>query len=86
MQQPQDKQGNDIGVEEAVRTLLEKLPKSYPPYIFSRNGKGYWLETERTIIFRGASSAEAIKHTKNYVEARKSHPNLPVGVIYGIYD
>jgi hypothetical protein len=73
-------------VEETVRNLLTQLPKSYPPYIFSRNERGYWLEIERTIIFRGASSADAIKHTKNYVEAREGHPDLPIGVIYGIYD
>lgn len=73
-------------VNKTIKALLEQLPASYPPYIFSKSDRGYWLEIERTIIFRRASAEEAIKHTKNYVEARKASPNLPIGVIYGIYD
>lgn len=41
---------------------------------------------DRTIIFQRASGEDAIKHTQNYVDARKRTPGLPVGVIYGIYD
>jgi hypothetical protein len=73
-------------VNKTVHALLEELPKSYPPFIFSRNANGYWLEIERTIIFRGASGEDAIKHTTHYVQARKNNPSLPIGVIYGIYD
>ena len=73
-------------VNKTVHALLEELPTSYPPAIFSRNANGYWLEIERTIIFRGTSGLDAIKHTKHYVEARKASPTLPIGVIYGIYD
>ena len=77
---------SETEVKEAIHALLEQLPKSYPPFIFSRNEKGYWLEIERTIIFRGASGEDAIKHTTHYVQARKDSPSLPIGVIYGIYD
>ncbi len=70
-----------------IHTLLEKLPTGYPTANFDGDDvNGYTLEIGSTIIFRGASSEDAIKHTKNYVEARDGHPGLPVGVIYGIYD
>lgn len=73
-------------VKQMISTLLERLPAEYPTANFSRENNGYRLMIDNTIIFQGASSEDAIKHTKNYVEARIEHPTLPVGVIYGIYD
>lgn len=73
-------------VDETLHTLLEQLPVEYPPATLSRDAKGYRLEIDRIIIFQGASGEDAIRHTKHYVEARAGHPDLPVGVIYGVYD
>jgi len=73
-------------ITETIRILLEKLPEHYPRANFSRTTEGYQLGIASTIIFRAASASDAIKHTRNYVEARQKHPDLPVGVIYGIYD
>lgn len=73
-------------VTATINTLLEKLPEGYPPAQFSKGTTGYMLMIEHTIIFQGATAEEAIRHTTNYIEAREGHPNLPVGVIYGIYD
>jgi hypothetical protein len=77
---------NEAEVNATIQDLLKKLPAGYPPANFSKTEAGYMLKIEHTIIFRGVSSADAIKHTKNYVEARMEHPTLPIGVIYGIYD
>ena len=77
---------NEAEVNATIEDLLKKLPAGYPPAQFSKQATGYRLMIEHTMIFQGASGEDAIKHTKNYVEARDGHPNLPVGVIYGIYD
>jgi hypothetical protein len=74
---------------EAVKTvhgLLKKLPANYPPAQFEKTAYGYMLQIDRTIIFQKASAEDAVKHTTNYVEAREGHPDLPIGVIYGLYD
>jgi hypothetical protein len=76
----------NIGIGEVVTTLLKDLPVGYPPTTFSKNADGYMLEIDHTIIFQAASAEDAIKHTTNYVEAREKNPDLPTGVIYGIYD
>jgi hypothetical protein len=77
---------SEEGVNAAIHGLLKELPADYPPATFRKDAEGYWLEIDRTIIFREATGEEAIQHTANYVEARKNSPTLPVGVIYGIYD
>jgi hypothetical protein len=69
-----------------INTLLENLPIGYPPARVSKEPTGYKLRIDNTNIFHSASAADAIKHTKNYVEARKTNPDLPIGVIYGNYD
>ena len=73
-------------VTETIHTLLKNLPAGYPPAKFSKTATGYMLRIGSTMIYQGVSDEDAIKHTKNYVEAREGHPNLPIGVIYGIYD
>jgi hypothetical protein len=78
-----------VAEREAVKTvhdLLKKLPAKYPPAQFEKTVSGYMLQIDRTIIFQKASAEDAIKHTTNYVEAREGHPDLPIGVIYGLYD
>lgn len=77
---------SEAEVNETIQSLLKQLPAGYPPAQFSKTATGYRLQIEHTTIFRDASGLDAIKHTKNYVEARDGHPDLPVGVIYGIYD
>jgi hypothetical protein len=69
-----------------IQALLKQLPTSYPPTKFEETPTGYALSIDHTVIFRDASAEDALKHTRNYVEAREGHPDLPVGVIYGIYD
>jgi hypothetical protein len=71
--------------ETEINALLEKLPANYPPARLTK-AAGYTLEIDHTIIFRDVTLEEAIKHTRNYVDARREHPNMPIGVIYGIYD
>lgn len=82
-------QKNVAAESEAVSTihaLLKQLPERYPPATFSKEADGYRLEIDCTIIFHGASIDDAVRHTENYVQARKNSPTLPIGVIYGIYD
>lgn len=73
-------------VHAAIHVLLEQLPAGYPPASFTKTAEGYMLHIDQTIIYRDATAEEAIKHTNQYVQARKNSPNLPVGVIYGLYD
>lgn len=77
---------SETEVTETVTVLLGDLPSHYPPATFTKTATGYWLDIDHTIIFRDASGEDAIKHTQNYVDARRDSPNLPIGVIYGIYD
>jgi hypothetical protein len=77
---------SETEVNAAIQVLLKQLPANYPPATFKSTTTGYWLEIDHTIIFRDASGEDAIKHTQNYVNAREGHPDLPIGVIYGIYD
>lgn len=80
------KQKDEAEVNKTILALLRKLPAGYPEAMFRKGTMGYHLEIGRTIVFQGASPEDAIKHTTNYVEAREQHPDLPVGVIHGIYD
>lgn len=73
-------------VGATIQDLLAKLPADYPQATFSYEPPSYKLMIGNTMIFQGASSSDAIKHTRNYVQEREGHPDLPVGVIYGIYD
>lgn len=71
---------------KTLEALLQKLPANYPPAQLTYSIDGYMLMIDHTIIYQNASPEEAVKHTTNYVQAREGHPDLPVGVIYGIYD
>lgn len=77
---------NDDEVREVIEALLKRLPVGYPVAKLSKDENGYMLTVAYTIIFRGALSEEAIRHTTHYVKAREKSPTLPVGVIYGLYD
>jgi hypothetical protein len=75
-----------VEVENKIAALLKELPAHYPEPKFTKEERGYVLEIDRTLIFNGVSAEDAIKHTRHYVEARKESSDLPIGVIYGIYD
>ena len=71
---------------ETIQALLKELPAHYPAANFTKETAGYQLMIGHTMIFKGASSEDAVKHTENYIEARRGYPDLPIGVIYGLYD
>jgi hypothetical protein len=73
-------------VVETINAILRRLPAGYPTGTLTKGPAGYQLTVDHTTIFRDASAEDAIKHTTNYIEAREKHPDLPVGVIYGLYD
>lgn len=73
-------------VENAIAALLAQLPAHYPEAVFSKDKYGYMLTIEHTVIFKAVSGEAAIEETKDYVEARKTSPTLPIGVIHGLYD
>jgi hypothetical protein len=77
---------SEAEVSAAVHALLDQLPAGYPPASFTVTPEGYQLVIDHTVVFREASDEDAIMGTKNYVEARKRNPDLPVGVVNGIYD
>jgi len=73
-------------VIETVQALLGQLPAGYPEGKLSKHTHGWILQIGSTLIFNGVSNETAIKETRDYIEARKRHPDLPVGVVHGLYD
>lgn len=77
-------------IETEINALLTRLPAWYPPrkVEFKPEGyhPGYHLIIDYTVVYHGKNAEEALERTKRYVAERDRNPNLPVGVIDGIYD
>ena len=73
-------------VEPAIQALLSKLPEHYPQGSLTHDERGYMLKIGLDVIFHSKPASEALERTRRYVAERERQPNLPIGVIDGLYD
>jgi hypothetical protein len=73
-------------MEAAIYDLLDQLPESYPHPDLTQDQRGYMLKIGHDIIYQAIDVREALERTRRYVKERDRFPDLPVGVIDGIYD